>query len=304
MMKLFGYKDLFRNLVSLDKQNKFPLRILLTGQEGIGKTIFAFHLINYLLSKNENDHYNLEENIINSNSKSYNLIKNLSHPNFYFISRGDGKKVIEIDQIRDMINFLNKSSFDNNKKIILIDGAEYLNDNSSNALLKSLEESNDQNLFILTHNINRKILDTITSRCLSFRLNLDYSEIDKILSEHFGIDVYNELNDDFKSLIISPKFLINHINFVNENKLNLKSFDSKSVMTYIIDNKLYKKNKFIADNFQSYIEIYFSKLYSKTNDYKYYDCLLETVTDNNLINKFNLDLDSFFLKFENKYLNI
>ena len=49
-----------------------------------------------------------------------------------------------------MINFKNKSSFDNNKKIIFIDGgAEDLNINSSNALLKSLEESINQNLFIL-----------------------------------------------------------------------------------------------------------------------------------------------------------
>ena len=39
-----------------------------------------------------------------------------------------------------MINFLNKSSFNSNKKIILIDSVEDLNTNSSNALLKSLEE--------------------------------------------------------------------------------------------------------------------------------------------------------------------
>ncbi len=304
MMKLFGYKNLFKNLVDLDKSNKLPSRILLQGQEGIGKTTFAIHLINYLLSKYENNKYHLNENIINSNSKSYNLINNLSHPNFYFISRKEEKRVIEIDQVRNMINFLNKSTFDNNKKIILVDGAEDLNDNSSNALLKSLEESNDQNLFILTHNQNQKILDTITSRCLSFRLNLDYSEIDKILFQYFKMDVYNDLNEDFKTSIAPPKFLINHINFVNENKLNSESSDSKSIISFIIDNKLYKKNKFIAENFQSYIEIYFLKMYSKTKDYKYYNFLLETVADNNIINKFNLDLDSFFLKFENKYLNI
>ena len=91
MMKLFGYKNLFKNLVDLDKSNKLPSRILLQGQEGIGKTTFAVHLINYLLSKYENNKYNLNENIIDSNSKSYNLINNLSHPNFYFISRKEEK---------------------------------------------------------------------------------------------------------------------------------------------------------------------------------------------------------------------
>ena len=45
-------------------------------------------------------------------------------------------------------------------------------------------------------------------------------------------------------------------------------------------------------------------MYLKTNDYKYYDFLIKTASENNQINKFNLDLDSFFIKFENKYLNI
>ena len=44
-------------------------------------------------------------------------------------------------------------------------------------------------------------------------------------------------------------------------------------------------------------------MYLKTKDYKYYDNFLKIVSENNLINKFNLDLDSFFIKFEKKYLN-
>ena len=42
-------------------------------------------------------------------------------------------------------------------------------------------------------------------------------------------------------------------------------------------------------------------MYLKTKDYKYYDNFIKTVSETNLINKFNLDLDSFFIKFENKY---
>ncbi len=304
MMKLYGYKSLFKNLATLEKNKKLPLRILLTGQEGIGKSLFAFHLINFILSRNETGSYNLEENVIDPNNKSYILVKNLTHPNFYLISRGEGKKAIEVDQIRNMINFLNKSTFDNNKKIVLIDSVEHLNESSSNALLKSLEESNDQNLFILTHNSSKKIFDTISSRCILYRLNFDYRYTNKILSHYFNMNIFNELNDDFKSVIISPKFLINHINYVEQNKLNLKSLDAKSMIYHIIENKSYRKDNFITYNFQSYIEIFFLKMYSKTNDIKYYNSLLETVSENSMVNKFNLDLDSFFIKFENKYLNI
>ena len=96
--------------------------ILLSGNLGIGKTTFALHFINYLFSKNEITKYNLQENIINSESLSFKFINNYSHPNFYFISKNDGKKNIEVDQIRQMINFLNKSSFNNDKKVIFIRG--------------------------------------------------------------------------------------------------------------------------------------------------------------------------------------
>ena len=45
-------------------------------------------------------------------------------------------------------------------------------------------------------------------------------------------------------------------------------------------------------------------MYSKTKNYKYYDYFLKIIEENNLIKKFNLDQDSFFIKFQNKYLNI
>ena len=302
-LKLFSYEKLFKQFVELEKNNKLPLRIMLTGQDGIGKSLFAFHFVNYLLSKDEITKYDLNENKINPENKFFNLINNLSHPNFYLISVKDGKKNIEIEQIRNMLNFLNKSTFDNNKKIILIDGAEDLNLSSSNALLKCLEDSNTLNLFILTHNINKKLLDTIKSRCLNFKLNFDYSQTENILSNHFGSKIHEEINEDFRNIINSPKFMINHINFARENNLDLRSLDIKTIIQYIIDNKSFKKSIFISSNIQSYIEIYFTKMYSNTRDYKYYDNYLKIVTEKNLVEKFNLDLDSFFIKFENKYFN-
>tara|TARA_B100000686_G_scaffold77550_1_gene83612 strand:+ start:3095 stop:4021 length:927 start_codon:yes stop_codon:yes gene_type:complete len=302
--KLFSHNKLFNHFLNLDTSNKLPTRILLTGKEGIGKSTFALHFINYLFSKNEPTKYNLSTNTINPESKSYNHINNLTHPNFYFIQKRDEKKNIDIEQIRLMIGFLNKSSFNNSKKIILMDGVEDLNQNSGNALLKSLEESNLNNLFILIHNNNKPILDTVRSRCLSYKLNYNFSHTKFILSDYFNDDLYNNLNLDFKESSLTPKFLINHINFINENKLDLDQYDVEKTIKYIIEKKAYKKNYFIINYFQSYVEIYFTKMYLKTKDYKYYDSFIKTVSETNLINKFNLDLDSFFIKFENKYLNI
>ena len=303
-LKLFSYKNLFSDLVNLEIKKKLPSRIIFSGNEGIGKSTLSFHLTNYLLSQNEKTKYNLANNEINLESLSHNHVIKQSHPNFYYISKLDGKTNIEIDQVRDMIMFINKSSFNDNKKIILIDGVEYLNQNSSNALLKCLEESKDQNLFILTHNINQRILDTIKSRCISYKLNFDYSTVPNIISHNFGENLHEELNEDFKFETISPNFIIKHITFALENSLNINSLNVNNMIKYIIDTKSYKKNPFIINNFQHYIEIYFIKMYLDTKDNKYYDKYLETISDNNLINKFNLDTDSFFIKFQNNYLNI
>ena len=39
--KIIGHNDTFNNLLNLYKLNKLPNKILLTGQKGIGKTLFV-----------------------------------------------------------------------------------------------------------------------------------------------------------------------------------------------------------------------------------------------------------------------
>ena len=53
------------------------------------------------------------------------------------------KKFIDINQIRSLNINLNKSSFNNKPRFVLIDNIEFLNKNSINALLKILEEPNE-----------------------------------------------------------------------------------------------------------------------------------------------------------------
>ena len=74
-----------------------------------------------------------------------------------------------------MINYANKSSFNNKERIILIDNVENLNLNSSNALLKIIEEPNDNVFFILIFDNTKKILETVKSRCLKFNFTLEYN---------------------------------------------------------------------------------------------------------------------------------
>ena len=48
--KLLSFKDNFKLLVNLSLENNLPNKLLFSGNKGIGKSTFAFHLINYLFS--------------------------------------------------------------------------------------------------------------------------------------------------------------------------------------------------------------------------------------------------------------
>ena len=68
------------------------------------------HLINYLFSKNEPNKYDVNNYEINNLNKSYNLVKNNTHPNFFLINSDEGKEQISIDKVRKSFDFINRSS--------------------------------------------------------------------------------------------------------------------------------------------------------------------------------------------------
>ena len=118
--KLFGFEENFKEFVDLYKKNTFPNKIIFSGKKGIGKSTFVFHIVNYIFSIGEEKPYILDSNEIDVDNRSYNLVKNQSHPNFFYIKLNENKKNIDISQIREIINFSSKSSFDDKIKIIFI----------------------------------------------------------------------------------------------------------------------------------------------------------------------------------------
>ena len=116
-INLFGHNEILSKFIKLYDSKKLPSKILLSGNEGIGKCTLAYHLINYIFSKNDIEAYNTNKNIINSNSNNFKLIQNNIHPNFYKINLNDTKNSIDIAQIREMIKFIQKTSFNDQEKI-------------------------------------------------------------------------------------------------------------------------------------------------------------------------------------------
>ena len=300
---LIGYNEIFLNLKNLYDKNLLPNKIIFSGNSGIGKSTFAYHLANYIFSKRENNKYDIKKNLILQKNRSYNLILNNSHPNFFLISNEDDKKNIQISKIREMISFTNKSSFNGDSKIILIDNVEFLNINSINALLKVIEEPNDKIFFFLIHNSKTKILDTLNSRCIKFNFYLKNEDKLKIINKISNSDFYNDLNNDFKNNYNSPGDIISLYNFFKNNNIDLKvSIDD--FLKLIIEKKLYKKDLFIKDKLSFFIELYFNKklinFKSKGKIYYLYKYFLVKIHE---CNKYNLDIENILIELNGRLLN-
>jgi DNA polymerase-3 subunit delta' len=302
--KLYGMRHNFNQIINLYNEEKMPNKILLSGKKGVGKATLAYHVINHILSTNEDHKYNQNDMIINENNRSYKLLQNNSHPNFHLIDLIDEKKIIDIAQIREMITYTNKSSFDNMPRFILIDNIENLNKNSVNALLKIVEEPNEKTFFILIHNNEKYILPTLKSRCLIFKINFSFEESINILNLILGKNIFDLINRDLISHYDTPGEIISLVNFANEKKINLNDYTLKKILILLIDNSYYKKNKYIKDLIVNFIELFFLKEYSLSITK---NALLSTY--HNFIDKiyntekYNLDEESLFLEFKSKLLN-
>ena len=59
---IIGQENIINNLTDLREKNVLPNSFIFTGLDGIGKSTLAYHLINYIFSKNEK--YNYDTNAV------------------------------------------------------------------------------------------------------------------------------------------------------------------------------------------------------------------------------------------------
>ena len=297
--QLYGLNVFFNEIINLIDSNKLPNKILLTGSKGIGKSTLAIHLINYVLSKEENFQYDLENFKINDKNKSHKLIQNRTSPNFYYVNIKIDKKYIDINQIRDLIKFCNKSSFNNNPRFILIDNIEFLNLNSSNALLKILEEPNYNIHFILINN-GKNILSTIKSRCLNFNIFLSFEESISVFNKITGNDAFLNINKDLINHYFTPGNLLNLYNFSKENNIDISNINLNDFLLKLIDSNYYKKENSINDLIYELIQMFYLKKVKTTHNFDDYSDYIRFVNDSKI---FNLDIENIFLKLRPKLIN-
>ncbi len=301
--KLYGYNNLFKNFLDIYNSKSLPNKILLSGKKGIGKSTFAYHFINYIFSIDEDFKYNLNDYLINLENKSYKLIMNNTHPNFFKIVLKKEKKNIDINQIREMINFANKSTFNSNLKIVLIDDVEYLNKSSLNALLKIVEEPQNNLLFLLIYDNNKLLANTLKSRCVEFKLNISENTVKEVVNSYFNKNLFNTISSDFIHYSNSPSNYINFINLCNSFNLDYSTLSIDELVEFIIKNKLNIKKHLQNEDIKYYLELYFIKKIKYFKNNNFFNLFSHFNNKYRSINKFNLDFDSYLLEFKSKIIN-
>tara|TARA_Y100000591_G_scaffold311590_1_gene315162 strand:+ start:3265 stop:4185 length:921 start_codon:yes stop_codon:yes gene_type:complete len=297
-IKLHGLSHFLNDLIRLHNNQKLPNKILLSGQKGIGKCTLAYHLINYILSQGEQFSYNLEKNEINLENSSFKLIQNKANINFNLVDIDADKKSIDITQIRNLILNLKNFSFNDKPRFILIDNIEYLSKNSVNALLKIIEEPTNNAYFILINN-NKKVLSTLKSRCLNFKIYLSNNESKFVIDKLLNDNISNLINDELIDYYITPGKIINLIKFAEENLIDLKNKRLMDFLTLLIDKSYYKKESSIKYFVNDFFELFLrNKISSRYQNFRSY---FVKQIDN--IKRFNLDDETLFIEFKDKMLN-
>ena len=299
---------------------------------------FAYNLIKNAIKNNSISHAYL----INSNGYSYaydfaiSMVKSFICQNHYDESNcndcvlckriSDGNypelKIINADgmwikknQILDLQDDFSKVAIEGSKRIYIIKDADKMNQQTSNSILKFLEEpSNDIIAILMTDNLN-KILPTIVSRCQIVSLKNKFNYKEKALENFAYLSSSSE--SDLETFLSNE----NNIEIFNSTLNFIKYFEKNGVdsITYckeIWHSKFKSRNDIIMAldlviNF--YYDVLLYKFCNKIdffNDYS--DLILEIVNLNDVscilnklsvcINsrdklKFNVNLNLFYDKF-------
>ena len=170
---------------------RLPGALLFTGEEGIGKKLFALEVARALNCRTPVDHEGCGKcgsctrtEKINypsaSEAETWLQIIWTDHPDVGVVV--PPRRLLRVEQMRQIEREANYRPFEGNARVFIIDEADKLNDNSANALLKVLEEPPRTSFLILITARPAMLLPTILSRCQVIRFSpLKPAEIEKYL---------------------------------------------------------------------------------------------------------------------------
>ena len=156
-MKLQKITEKFKNEAN---QDKVSASYLFYGDKRVDLLSYALMFSKMIMTKNIQTDAEKE--------KIERLIDISQHPDIEIINKNNEN--IKIDEVREIIYSSIESSFNSPKKIFILCGIENLRKESSNALLKILEEP-PKNVYFILLSRTLNIIPTIKSRTIKFHLS-------------------------------------------------------------------------------------------------------------------------------------
>ena len=161
----FGHKIQIAKIQHLLSQGRFPQSMVFAGPAGVGKKRIALAVAQNLVCESADPacgHCGPCLRVEKMQSESLLLVS----------PEGEtGKRPsIKVEAVRELLEKLSLASV-GKARIVIIDGANTMNDQASNAFLKTLEEPTENLYFILIVNEIKSLLPTIQSRVQVMRFD-------------------------------------------------------------------------------------------------------------------------------------
>jgi DNA polymerase-3 subunit delta' len=164
-------------------RDQLPHALLLAGPRYTGKAHFALALARLLLCHSPADSMNC------GTCHACELSASGNHGDMRWLAPEEKSRVIKIDQVREVVEFANKTASFGQRKVIVLTPADSMNNNAANALLKSLEEpASDTFLILVCHRLHG-VPATIRSRCQIRKLGIPAQSesldwLDRLTGDH------------------------------------------------------------------------------------------------------------------------
>ena len=177
---ILGHGQQKEELRRLLAQGRLPHALLLTGPEGVGKKLLGRVLAAAVLCEHP------AGGAPCGLCPSCRAMAAASHPDYHEVEpegRDKGTRLIRIDAVREMTELAARYPVMSDRRVLLIDGVDLMNEQAANSLLKTLEEPPGEVTFILVTSARSALLDTIISRCMPLAFGpLDRGEIASFLA--------------------------------------------------------------------------------------------------------------------------
>jgi DNA polymerase III subunit delta' len=197
---LVGHADAERVLLQAWTSGRLPHAWLLTGPPGIGKATLAYRFARFLLLLADGEQAGggpPPTLAVPPDAPGARRFAAGSHANLLAVDRhapkpSRSRSEITIDAVREIGSFCRLTSGEGGWRAVVVDGAEDLNRNAENALLKILEEPPPRSVLLLVSHAPGRLLPTTRSRCRNLRLRpLGEAEVTAVF-DLLGVDATAE----------------------------------------------------------------------------------------------------------------